>query len=143
LLDEQIEKVEAHIHHLDTLLIDPASPLSADAERRYIGMLNEAEADRERLLKKLGEQDRQRNPADVIPNFYHVLSHLPAEYKRLSPEKRKRMARQMIQDIRLNMLSAHLFLLHITWQTGIAIRPYVALVWRGNGARIGYDWTSE
>ncbi len=142
-LSEQIERADAQIRRLDKLLTDPASPLSDDAERRYIEALHEAEADRERLLKKQREQDHQRNPVDVIPTFYHVLSHLPVEYKRLTPEGQKRMARQVIQDIRLNMISTHLFLLRITWQTGIAVCPDVALVWRGKGARIGYDWTPE
>lgn len=143
LLTAQLEKAEAQIRRLDKLLTDPEVPLTADAERRYLEMLRGTEADRDRLLKKQAAQDQQRNPADVLPNFYHMLTHLPDEYKRLTPEGQKRMARQVIQDIRLNMISPHLFLLHIKWQTGIALRPDVALVWRGKGARIGYDWAPE
>jgi hypothetical protein len=78
-----------------------------------------------------------------VPNFYHILSHLPEEHKRLSSEGKKRLARQVIQDIRLNTLSAHLFLLQVTWQTGIAVCPDVALVWRGKGQAIAGDWTEE
>lgn len=143
LLNTQIEKAAAQIRRLDKLLTDPAFPLSADAERRYLEMLRDAEVDRDRLLKKQVAQERQRNPAEVIANFYQVLAHLPTEYKRLAPEGQKRMVRQVIQDIRLNMLSPHLFILRIHWQVGIAMCPDVALVWRGKGARIGYDWAPE
>jgi hypothetical protein len=143
LLNEQIELAEAQIRRLDELLTNPVAPLSADAQRRYIEKLHEAEADRDRLRKKQLAQDHQRDPADVVPNFYYVLSHLPTEYAKLTPEEQKRMARQVIRDIRLTMLSPHLFLLRVTWQTGIATCPDVALVWRGKGARIGYDWTPE
>jgi hypothetical protein len=143
LLDTQLKNAEAQIRRLDKLLTDPATPLSADAERRYIEMRCDAEADRDRLLKKQATLDQHRDPAEVVPNFYYVLAHLPTEYKRLTPEEQKRMARQVTQDIRLNMISPHLFLLHIKWQTGIALRPDVALVWRGKGARIGYDWAPD
>jgi hypothetical protein len=54
------------------------------------------------------------------------------------------MARQVIQDIRLNTLSPHLFLLHVTWQTGIAVCPDVALIWRGmTPTNPDTDWTPE
>lgn len=72
-----------------------------------------------------------------------MLSHLSTEFVRLPPESQKRVARQVIRDIKLNRISAHLFLLHIEWQNGIALCPDVALIWRGKGARIGHDWTAE
>jgi hypothetical protein len=143
LLATQIERAEAQILRLDKLLTDPEVPLSAETERRYLTMLREAEADRDALVAKQVGQDRQRDPAEVVPNFYHVLSHLPVEYKCLSQEGRKRMARQVIEDIRLNALSSHLFLLHVTWQTGIAVCPDIALVWRGMSPNTGDDWTPE
>jgi hypothetical protein len=52
LLLTQIEKAEAQIHHLDSLLTNPAAPLSADTQRRFIGLLHEAEADVQRLSRK-------------------------------------------------------------------------------------------
>src|SRR5258706_8785713 len=143
LLSEQLEKVTAQIGRLDKLLTEPEVPLSTDAERSYIEMLREAEIDRGRLLKKQATRDQQRNPADVVPNFYRVLTHLPSEYQHLTAEKQKRMTRQVIRDIRLNIISPHLFILRVRWQLGIAMCPDVALVWRGKGARVGYDWTPE
>ena len=143
LLQRQIEKAEAQIRHVDDLLTDPETLLSAGAKRRNLLRLTEAEADRDRLLNKQITQERQRDPTKVIPNFYHILAHLPVEYKRLAPEGQKRLARQVIQDIRLNMLSAHLFRLQVTWQTGIAACPDVALVWRGMTPNTAGAWTPE
>lgn len=143
LLQTQIDKAEAQIRRIDELLTDTEVPLSVDARRRYLKMLQDAEADRDRLFDKQIAQERQRDPAEVIPNFYHTLSHLPDEHERLAPEGKKRLARQVIRDIRLNMISAHLFILQVTWQTGIAICPDVALVWRGMSHATVGDWTPE
>ncbi len=52
LLRTQIERAEAQIQHLDSLLTDPAAPLSLETRRRYIGLLDEAEADARRLSQK-------------------------------------------------------------------------------------------
>src|SRR5579859_4026071 len=41
------------------------------------------------------------------------------------------------------MLSAHLFRLQVTWQTGIAACPDVALVWRGMTPNTAGAWTPE
>ena len=95
------------------------------------------------LRKQAKQQAEYQDPAEIIGNFYYVLSHLSTEFVRLPPEGQKRVARQVIRDIKLNRISAHLFLLHIEWQNGIALCPDVALIWRGKGARIGYDWTAE
>jgi hypothetical protein len=59
-------------------------------------------------------QEQQDGPSEVIDNFYQVLAYLPEEYKRLSAEGRKRMVRQVIKDVRLNAVSPHGFLLHVT-----------------------------
>ncbi len=143
-LKTQIERAEAQIRRLDKLLTDPAAPLTVEAERRYIESLRETEEDLQRLLRKQAKQQAEyQDPAEIIGNFYYVLSHLSTEFVRLPPESQKRVARQVIRDIKLNRISAHLFLLHIEWQNGIALCPDVALIWRGKGARIGHDWTAE
>jgi hypothetical protein len=72
-----------------------------------------------------------------------VLAHLPEEYKRLSAESRKREVRQVIKEVRLNAVSPHGFLLHVTWQGGIAACPDVALLWRGTTPNTGKRWTEE
>jgi hypothetical protein len=85
ILTTQIQKAEADIARLDELLTHPAAPLSPYTEKRYIKMLAEAEGDLERLLKKRTELGQYKDPANVIPDFYYVLSHLPTEYKKLTP----------------------------------------------------------
>jgi hypothetical protein len=133
LLLTQIEKAEAQIHHLDSLLTNPAAPLSVD----------EAEADVQRLSRKKSELAQLQNPDGVVHNFYYVLSHLPTEFARLTPDDQKRMARQVIKQIRLNIISPHLFLLHVEWQNGIAACADLALVWRGMSAKSAEEWTRE
>jgi hypothetical protein len=51
------------------------------------------------------------------------------------------MARQVIKQIRLNIISPHLFLLHVEWQNGIAACADLALIWRGMSAKSAEEWT--
>jgi hypothetical protein len=83
------------------------------------------------------------DPERVLADFYTVVARLPTEYKRLTSANRKRMAEQVVRDIRLNILSAHLFILRVEWQNGIATCPDVALIWRGVSPNTGRDWTPE
>ncbi len=53
------------------------------------------------------------------------------------------MIRKVIREIKLNMVSAHLFLLHIEWEDGVAARPDVALIWRGTMPNTNEPWTPE
>jgi hypothetical protein len=99
--------------------------------------------DVQRLLKKRAETSQYEDPERVLADFYAVLARLPTEYKRLTPANRKRMAQQVIKDIRLNILSTQLFLLHVEWQNGITICPDVALIWRGVSPNTAREWTAE
>src|SRR5215469_3589624 len=58
------------------------------------------------------------DPQSIIPNFYYVLAHLPTEYQKLSIEGQKKMMRIVAKEVRLDMLSAHLFRLYIAWENG-------------------------
>jgi len=142
-LKTQIEKAEAHIKHLDNLLTRPARPLTKQTEARYITQLAEAETALEGLLKKQKAQSEREEPERVVPNFYYVLSHLPVEYKKLDSEHQKKMIRKVIKEIKLNIVSSHLFLLHIEWEDGIAARPDVALIWRGTMSNTNEAWSAE
>ncbi len=93
--------------------------------------------------KKKSELAQFQNPDDVVRNFYYVLSHLPTEFARLTPEDQKRMARKVIKQIRLHGISPHLFLLYVEWQNGIAACADLALVWRGMGPKSTEEWTRE
>ena len=61
-LEEQLSQASAQIRRLDKLLTDPAATLSADAERRYLEMLRDAENDHHRLTQKLALQVAHSNP---------------------------------------------------------------------------------
>ena len=144
LLKLQIDKAEAQIHRLDQLLTDPATPLSAETERRYIEALRDTEADAHRLRAALTKQQAEtQDPNEIVANFYTVLANLAVQFPRLPLDSQKRVMLQVVPEITLNALSAHLFLLRVEWQNGIAVRPDIALIWRGKGARIGYQWTPE
>src|SRR5260370_5689146 len=53
------------------------------------------------------------------------------------------MIRKVIKSIRLNLVSPHLFLLHIEWEDGVAARPDVALIWRGTMPNTNDAWSEE
>jgi hypothetical protein len=142
-LKTQIEKAEAHIKHLDNLLTKPARPLTRQTEARYITQLGEAESALDALLEKQKAQSGREDPERVVPNFYYVLSHLPAEYKKLDSEHQKKMIRKVVKAIKLNLVSPHLFLLHIEWEDGVAARPDVALIWRGTMSNTNEAWSEE
>ncbi len=131
-LQTQIEKAEAEIARLDTLITKPARPLSKKTEARYIKQLTEAEIALENLLNKQKQRSDHEDPERIIPSFYYVLSHLPTEYPKLNSEHQKRMIRKVIKEIKLKKVSEHLLLLHIEWEDGVAARPDVALIWRGS-----------
>ncbi|HLI87720.1 MAG TPA: recombinase family protein [Ktedonobacteraceae bacterium] len=142
-LKTQIEKAQAQIARLDNLLTKPARPLSKQTEARYITQLAEAEIALEGFLEKQQAQSGQEDPERVVPNFYYVLSHLPTEYKKLSSEHQKKMIRKVVKAIKLNMVSSHLFLLHIIWEDGVAARDDVALIWRGTMPNTNEAWSRE
>jgi hypothetical protein len=142
-LKQQIKKAQDQIAHLDKLLTNPARPLSKTTEARYLVMLDDAEADLARLQRKQAERQEQEEPESVIPNFFYVLAHLPTEYKKLSIEGQKKMMRIVAKEVKLDTLSAHLFRLYIAWENGIAVRPDVALLWRGMTPNNSEAWTGE
>lgn len=41
------------------------------------------------------------------------------------------MMRIVAEEVKLDILSPHMFRLYIIWENGIAVRPDVAVVWRG------------
>ncbi len=51
--------------------------------------------------------------------------------------------RIVAKEVKLDMLSPHLFRLYIVWENGIAVRPDVALLWRGMTPNNSEAWTEE
>lgn len=94
-------------------------------------------------MKKRSQQDQLEDPADYLPSFYEVLAQLPVGYKNLSLDGQRRLVRQVVRSIKLNLVSKHMFLLHIEWQNGIAACPDVALIWRGITPNTADPWTAR
>ena len=47
------------------------------------------------------------------------------------------------KEVKLAMLSPQLFRLYIVWENGIAVRPDIALIWRGITPNNSEEWTDE
>ncbi len=142
-LNTQITTAQAQIERLDHLLTSPAQPLTAESERRYLGMVAEAEAELQRLTRKKAKQQNEQDPGQIVPEFYHILGELAVRFPRLEIEQQKLIMRQVIREIKLRQLSPHLFALYIEWQHGIASRPDTALLWRGVLGHDVQEWTTE
>ena len=96
------------------------------------------QAELRRLQRQREEAARivNEDPAKSITNFYHVLSHLRAEFTKQDPQTKKDIMRKLIEEVKITALSPHLFTLQITW-----IRPLTdgrddaALLWRSTPTR--------
>ena len=87
-----------------------------------------------RLQKQREKAAEQANedPSKSITGFYDVLSHVREQFYTRTPQDRKDIMRKLIEEIKVNYLSAHLFTLHIKWIEPLATRSGddVALLWR-------------
>jgi hypothetical protein len=101
-----------------------------------------------RLQKQRDDAARQskEDPSNSITGFYHVLSHLTTEFHKLPPQTKKDFMRRLIEEVKIQAISPHLFTLHITWIRPLAYeRDDVALLWRSTPTR-GEEvntWTPE
>lgn len=108
-----------------------------------------------KLSATLRNLKRQRDEAALIANedptrsitdFYHVLSHLRAEFHKKDPQTKKDIMKKLIEEVKINALSPHLYTLHITWiQPMAAGREDVALLWRSDplNNKVMAVWTEE
>ena len=75
----------------------------------------------------------KKHPSSSIKNFYHILSHLPHEFFSKSPQTRKDIIRKLIEEVKVNVISPHLYTLNITWISPVSCgREDVALFWRSD-----------
>src|SRR5207244_4419026 len=110
--------------------------------KKYASDLAELRPKLARLLKK--QQTRpDLDPEETITSFYYVLSHLETEFQKQSIDVQKQMMTKLVKQVTVNNLSPHLFSLYIVWQDGIAIRPDVALLWRGGALKEMEGWSEE
>jgi hypothetical protein len=74
------------------------------------------------------------------------LSHLTTEFHKLPPQTKKDFMRRLIDEVKIQSISPHLFLLHITWIRPLANeRDDVALLWRSTPTKSEEVnvWTEE
>ena len=87
----------------------------------------------------------REDPATSIKNFYHILSHLRHEFFSKSPQTRKDIIRKLIEEVKVSVLSPHLYSLY-TWISPVSCgREDVALFWRSdpiNDEELS-EWTAE
>lgn len=53
------------------------------------------------------------------------------------------MMKIVAKEVNLDMLSQHIFRLYIIWENGIAVRPDVALLWRGVTPNTAEEWSEK
>jgi hypothetical protein len=86
-----------------------------------------------RLQKQREDAAKTANedPGLSISNFYHVLSHMRAEFNKQDPQTKKDIIRRLTDEIKVNCISPHLYTLHVRWIEPLATgRDDVALLWR-------------
>jgi hypothetical protein len=142
LLQGQILKTQQQIERLDFLLTNPAIPLDVQTAKKYAQDLAELRPKLARLLKKQNETT-ELDPGKTIANFYFVLSHMPTEFRKQEYSVQQQMMSRLVKHIEINNISPHLFSLFIIWQDGVAKRPDVALLWRGDAVREMEGWGEE
>jgi hypothetical protein len=142
LLERQIEKTRKQIERLDFLLKNPEVELDVETAKEYAKDLSELRPMLARLLKKQDEKP-DLDPEATIKNFYFVLSHITTEFFKQSAEVQRKMMSKLVKEVIVNNLSPHLFYLYIVWQEGVATRPDVALLWRGQPMPDREAWSDE
>jgi hypothetical protein len=142
LLRGQIVRTQQQVDRLDFLLTTPAIPLDVKTAQIYAQDLAELRPKLARLLKKQNTTS-ELDPGKTIANFYYILSHLPTEFHKQKIDVQQQMMSRLVKHIEINNISPHLFSLFIIWQDGIAKRPDVALLWRGDAVREVQGWSAQ
>jgi hypothetical protein len=101
-----------------------------------------------RLQKRREEAARETNedPAKSITNFYYVLSHMRAEFTKQDPQTKKDIFKRLVDEIKVNSISPHLYTVHVTWIRPLATsRDDIALMWRARRVKdeTWNTWTEE
>ncbi|SRR6266566_690948 len=142
LLQGQILRTQQRIDRLDFLLTTPAIPLDVKTAQVYAQDLAELRPKLARLLKKQNTTP-ELDPGKTIANFYYILAHLPTEFHQQQLDVQQQIMSRLVKHMEINNISPHLFSLYIIWQDGVAKRPDVALLWRGNAVREMEGWSEE
>jgi hypothetical protein len=140
---QDIALLSARVARYDHLLTDPARPLAASQEKRYLedqaGIELELEQARAALKKY---EDSQ--PNQFIPAFYRILGQAPGEFWNLDTDRQRKMLRLLIDRIEVDNISPHLYSLRLKWKDPVAQPWDCALIFRRNSLRSvlkGDDWS--
>ncbi len=87
------------------------------------------------------------NPLPIVLSETSTNTSSSSTTRSLSPQLRRQEAifKKSVtsKEVKLDMLSPHLFRLYIVWENGIAVRPDVALMWRGMTPNNSEAWSIE
>jgi hypothetical protein len=120
--------------------LDPDDPIMVE-HRRLRATLRNLEKQREEAAREAKE-----DPGKSIANFYYVLAHLRAEFNKKDPQTKQDIIRKLVDEVKVNAISPHLYSLQITWIEPITSVPEdVALLWRSDPTKdkILAAWSEE
>src|SRR5579885_559872 len=140
---DDIAKLEALIAHYDRLVTNPAQPLTASQEKRYL----QAQAEAERALEQAQvalQKYEGAQPDQFIPAFYRILGEAPGEFWNLDIDRQRKMLRLLVDKIEIESISPHLYSLRLKWKDPVAQPWDCALIFRRHSLRSvlkGSEWT--
>lgn len=142
----EIAQLKASIAHYDRLITNPARPLTASQENRYLGLQADAEIELEKAQAALASYERAQ-PNQFIPTFYRILGEAPGDFWKLDTDRQRRMLNLLIDQIQVTNLSPHVYKLLLKWKDPVAQPWDCALVVKRKAVRSNRlgerDWTSE
>jgi|GEM_PF-2330201 len=154
-LDTAIQNTSATLKSISSAIMLLVAPENDNEEKKELKPDDPLVKSHRELSATLHNLEKQRKEAAVagkedpsasIKNFYHILSHLRHEFFSKSPQTRKDIIRKLIEEVRVNVISPHLYTLNITWISPVSCgREDVALFWRSdpiNDENLS-EWTED
>jgi hypothetical protein len=153
-LDTAIQETDAALKEMSQTLVLLLKPEHAKEEKRALkpnDPLIKAHRELQATLRNLEKQREEaaklakEDPTQSVTDFYHVLSHLRSEFNSKSPQTKKDIIRRLIEEVKVNAISPHLYTVHITWISPVSSRDDVALLWRSDprNNKVKNVWTEE
>jgi hypothetical protein len=140
---QDVSKMQALIDRYDQLLTNPAQPLSASQEKRYLESQAIAERDLEKTEAAIKAYDSAQ-PNQFIPAFYRILGEAPGDFWNLDTDRQRKMLRLLVDKIEVDNISPHLYSLRLKWKDPVAQPWDGALIFRRNAIKSDLkrdDWS--
>lgn len=103
-----------------------------------------------RQQRKEAGNRAQEDPEKTIHGFYSTLGHLRTEFLKRSPQDKKDIIQKLVDEVEIQMLSPHLFVMRLIWIKPITgrddsePRDDVVLLWKCLSRQYtGYEWAPE